>query len=436
VQPWAVLTVQIWALVLGAGALWVMAIDPGVRTRSAGLAVTLGAAISLCGVFQLAPLPPGWARGLAEPTANARVAVTELVRAADASGPLSLSPPDTLDATLRVIGYVCVGIAALVSFKEARHLVTLAVVVACCGLFQAVYGSAEFLSGHQHIFWYEKKYYTDVATGTFINRNHFAGYLAMVLPFALILTIRGRRSDRRWSFGQRLALWIASIGCAVLIWLGVILSQSRAGLGAALVASLMILVLGSTARPVRWRVVTFAALIPALFLLWQDVRAPGERFVRIGEDLAAPSGRVSVWKASASMVRANPIAGTGLGTFEQAFDLHRAPRIYGRYQHAHNEYLQYLVEGGLVLTSLTLVVAIAVAWRVANRRAYPHAVGWDTGPVFAALAALAFHICVDFNLRIPAIAVLSAVFLGLCFADPRAGSGNHPRSIPSHSRHR
>jgi O-antigen ligase len=427
VQPWAVLVVEIWAYVLGVGALGVLAADPDAMTRRSGVALALGGAIVLIGAVQLGPLPFDWVQVVAEPTASARAAVAGFVDSTDAGGPLSLSPPDTLDAVLRLAGYLCVGIAALVSFREERHLFQLMVVVAISGLFQAVYGSVEYLSGHQHIFGYEKRYYTDVATGTFINRNHFAGYLAMALPFALALTARSRRGDRRWSFGQGPALWAAAVACAVLIWLGVILSQSRAGLGAALVASLVLLLMGTSKGLVRWRVAALVALIPALFLLWQDVRAPAERFAHLGEDLAAPSGRITVWEASASMVRAGPIAGTGLGTFDQAFDLHRDPRTTGRYDHAHNEYLQYLVEGGLALTLLTASLVIVVGSWIFRRRTARQATGWDITPAVAALAALAFHIFVDFNLRIPATAVLTAVLLGLCLAAaPRTGEPVRP----------
>jgi len=49
------------------------------------------------------------------------------------------------------------------------------------GVFQALYGSLEYLSGHQQIFGYVKRYYTDSATGTYINQNHFAGALEMAL---------------------------------------------------------------------------------------------------------------------------------------------------------------------------------------------------------------------------------------------------------------
>ena len=59
---------------------------------------------------------------------------------------------------------------------------------------QALYGATEYLSHHQHIFGYSKKHYLDSATGTFINRNHFAAYLAMGLPFALGPLIGGRVS--------------------------------------------------------------------------------------------------------------------------------------------------------------------------------------------------------------------------------------------------
>src|SRR5258708_37544066 len=58
------------------------------------------------------------------------------------------------------------------------------------GVFEALYGLIQYLTGWQQIFAYVKKYYLEEATGTYINRNHFAGFLEMTLPFAMVLALR------------------------------------------------------------------------------------------------------------------------------------------------------------------------------------------------------------------------------------------------------
>jgi len=68
-------------------------------------------------------------------------------------------------------------------FSPAGRRIFLAVFGA--GLFQALYGSYEYLTGHQHIFGYAKRFYTDSATGTYINQNHYAGALELAVRYAL-----------------------------------------------------------------------------------------------------------------------------------------------------------------------------------------------------------------------------------------------------------
>ena len=117
-------------------------------------------------------------------------------------------------------------------------MMQIAAVIVAAGAFQALYGSAEYLSGHQHIFAYAKKHYVDEASGTFINRNHFAGFLAVTLPFALALVFEGvRRLAPARSVRERLVRLTEPSGvmlgagalAAALIWTGVVLSYSRGG---------------------------------------------------------------------------------------------------------------------------------------------------------------------------------------------------------------
>jgi len=59
------------------------------------------------------------------------------------------------------------------------------------GAFEAFYGFwCSIWPGWQQIFAYVKKYYVEDATGTYINRNHFAGFLEMTLPFTVALALR------------------------------------------------------------------------------------------------------------------------------------------------------------------------------------------------------------------------------------------------------
>jgi len=421
VQPWAVLGVEIVAAALGLGSIWVIARDREAWPR--GARPVAGAALGLLviGVVQLLPAPAWSVRWLAGPTAEAREAVARVLpEVAAIAAPHSLSPPDTLDAVLRGISFGWVALATVIAFRERRHFTTLGFVIVASAAFQALYGAAEYLSQHQHIFAYAKKAYLDCATGTFINRNHFATYLAMVLPLALGTLIEGwerlftgdswRGRLLRLTEPASLAVIVAAVA-AFMIWIGVFLSYSRGGLAAALVAT-VVLGLQSGIRKGRMWILVGACLIPAVFLSWQQLRAPGERFMVDADRLASLNRRLPVWEAGASMIPSNAALGVGWGNFGNAFRMYQ-PSSRLRWEHVHNDWLQTTIEGGVVAPIL-LAWVLWLAVTAARRTGGPAAPirKW----VVAGIAALAFHCFLDFPLRIPAIGVLMACFVGLLCA--------------------
>jgi len=342
---------------------------------------------------------------------------------------VSFEPPATVDALLRFVAYLMIGLAAAVSLREARHLRQAAALIAAFGAIQAVYGCAEYLSGHQHIFGYAKIWFLEEATGTFINRNHFAGYLAMTLPFALGSVVdRLRRLPHAGSLRERVVAvapaetigLVLAVLAVSAIWSGIVLSYSRAGLAVSLVAFVVVALLATDRRRVR-AVLLVSLLLPTAFLLWQEIRAPGERFAET-ETLASLGGRIPVWRTALPIAASHPVLGTGLGTFEPVFQGRQPPTIHGRWDHAHNDWLEALLEGGVgVAVAMALMMILAL-------RSSPGG-SFLRVSASAAIVAFAVHAATDFPSRIPATAVLLAVSVGFrCAADRRAVPG--PNAIP------
>ncbi|MDB4069387.1 hypothetical protein N9514_05100, partial [Pseudomonadales bacterium] len=121
----------------------------------------------------------------------------------------------------------------VVSRQDLKKLVT-ALVLA--GTFQAVYGSLMTITGTDYI-WNQPKTSGGVATGTFINRNHFAGYLEMCLALGLGLLIANLEDNRAVSWRQFFRRIVATLlgekartrVYLALMVIGLILSQSRMG---------------------------------------------------------------------------------------------------------------------------------------------------------------------------------------------------------------
>ncbi len=420
VEPGAVLALELSCAVVGALAVLVLLREPHAWPRAASPALAAVAVWVLVGVLQLLPVPSGWS---APPAAEARHALAPLVpEIAAATASWSVSPPDTVDATVRLCAYVLLGLAAAVAFDRRRYARTAAIVIASSAAFQALYGAAEYLSGRQHIFGYAKQHYLDEATGTFINRNHFAGYLAMALPLALALALPAQREGANGNgWRKRTLAWAGASGVGTVlafvavasIWAGIALSYSRTGLAAAALASACFLFTAGLARKTLVTALLLSA-IPIVLLMGLEIRAPAERFATVLAEAESGRGRAVVWRTTAGLAARHPILGHGLGTFETVYEPHRSPRAPGRYDHAHNDWLESFCDGGVLALGAGLVLlVISARWL----RRLPEEILLGSGVVRVAagagVMAIAAHSLTDFCLRIPANAALLAVLLGL-----------------------
>jgi len=412
VQPGPVLAIELVAALLGLGTIFLIARDDEARAAVPKAPLAICAGLIALGFFQILPLPFSIAAKF-NPTADlVRPLIPYLGLDHPPSVTWSIAAPETTDALLRFIAYVLIGLTAAVAFDTERSRRRFALVLVGSAVFQAVYGCGEYLTGRQHIFGFAKKYYLDSATGTLINRNHFATLLAIALPFALVLALDGRagRTPAGRSWRERLVrltegpglIRLVAGAASALIWMGLLLSHSRAGLLASLVAVAIVLFHFRGTAAARWTAVVGAGVLLVLLTL-ELSQAPGERFFAVKDDLSAKAGRLTVWRDSGALVADRPLLGWGFGTFESAFPSVQSADIDVHYDHAHNDWLEWTTDGG----TLALIAALALLG-LALRHG-------DT-PSRAALAAVACHVLWDFSLRIPAVAVASAAAMGLGYS--------------------
>jgi len=107
--------------------------------------------------------------------------------ASDSLSTISIVPYATLAHLLQLLTYLTVFYLTIVVCRRPNGKKHLILVLLGLGAFEALYGMVQYLTGWQQIFTFVKKYNLESATGTYINGNHFAGLLEMVLPFALAL---------------------------------------------------------------------------------------------------------------------------------------------------------------------------------------------------------------------------------------------------------
>jgi O-antigen ligase len=212
--------------------------------------------------------------------------------------------------------------------------------------------------------------------------------------------------------------------------LSLVMAGSRSGLGCFAVA-----ICGAAAWTARRqsRAVMIGAVLGALALVAIAVQWAGgdAALQRFGSDSDSLAMRLSIWSTCATVVRQFPLFGTGMNTLGTAMIVYQPPAEV-HYNEAHNDYLQLLVEGGLVTFALVLV-AIGAAIAAIRRRFRAGDDGLDarwvrTGAT-TGLVAIALQSVVEFSLQMPGTSVLFAVFLALALYVPAPLAG--PSRVPA-----
>ena len=260
--------------------------------------------------------------------------------------------------------------------------------------------------------------------GPFINHNHFAEYVNLCIGLGIGLLV-GRGLRNSWDRPRHRvaslvpllhdppALWI----CAALALMvsSVAFSRSRGGMAALVGAAVVCAVLGRLRFGRSFRLGS-ALLVGALafgLLSWFGLDLLKERFATIWTGEAYDS-RVPLWLRSLPIAADFPVWGTGYGTYGYIEPMYRVhvPKDAGlQYHHAHNEYLEILIEGG-VPGLLLAVLAIALVYRQGYRALSLHGTAPDAGLALGALFAftsVVIHGFCEFGLHIPAIALLATV---------------------------
>jgi O-antigen ligase len=311
--------------------------------------------------------------------------------------------------------------------------------LAALGLAEALYGLVQYATDWQQVLAFKKVSYFAQATGTYINPNNYAGLLEMLLPliFARTLLEFERWTANARGTGRRSALWLREdagarfaffIFSSLLLTAALLFSRSRTGIVAAWAGLLMVGAIWS----VRRRLLSAGlAIILGLAMLtlaagaWMGLGPVFARYRTAEQDL--PS-RVAVWKGTAKLIRAHPYWGSGPGSFEDAYTRVQTSDLAARLNHAHNDYLEFAAEWG-VPGALLLFALIGFVWvrALAGLRRSARATDWFLLlGCCGALFSLLLHAAVDFNLHIPANALLFASLAGLAWT-LSAGDAATPR---------
>jgi O-antigen ligase len=345
--------------------------------------------------------------------------------------PLTLSPWATKAAAVALLPAIA-GFFSLLTVRPNEHLKVAATVIGCAmiGLFigfaQKSLGSAAGLH-----FYNENA--GNTASGTFGNRNFFAAQLFTSIPFvaALATTLSHSRRMR-----APVVIAFAAIYMALLV-AGLAVTSSRAGVVLAIVSVLLSVMYvyrhpetSGKGKQSRW---TFYAILGSFFLVTQ-IGLVG--LTRLAETDPVNDYRGDIYAVTWQAIQAYFPAGSGFGTFVPVYQQFETPQVIvsSYINHAHNDWMQIVLEGGapaLVLLLAFLFVFLACVVRVSRlssnipQHAYARA-------ALVTVFLMLLHGLVDFALRTPALLSLFAVCCGMIVS---AGAGASRPLLQRHAGH-
>jgi O-antigen ligase/tetratricopeptide (TPR) repeat protein len=447
--------------------------------------VTCLAAFILVGAFQLVPLPEAVLRRISPTTARLYDQLlptqpevlpggdrVETPRAA-AGSTISLYPGGTRRELARYVAVLLLFVVVRNNVSSSAGLRRLAVVATINGVLLAFFGLVQAFSSDPHtLYWI---YPTNgQAFGPFINRNHFAFYVNVCAALGCGLLLSwlavgdrpslkripqlkiGAGSHASHDRGGRFVRPRRAVGLAldptvlgIIFALGlmissVFLSLSRGGfmalLGGLVVGVMLRLRWNSGIKRTRGVLLAQTALLvmvcwPLAMICWLGYDQVANRLATLQGVEALQDSRLSIWSRAFSLVRDFPLWGTGDGTFEYIDSLHRVTDSLDAdmiIDHAHNDYLEILVEGGLA-QFIPALLAIVLVWRfglrAARRSAGLPAGGLAIGALMG-VATVAIHSFTDFGMHIPACAALVTVLCAYVCGEGEAGDGDAAGPLP------
>jgi O-antigen ligase len=384
--------------------------------------IAIGIAAVAIIIVQLVPLPPSvWGSlGGRDLIASGQAALG----LQPSWQPLSVAPYATLQTAFALLPPFAAAAWALRTKNLDETMLAGAVVLGA--LASVLLGAVQVASAGQASWAYFYRFNSTGAVGFFANRNHMASLLVAAIPFAAMLFAGGQ--ERLRGRGRSFAVAAIGGGAFLLLVIGILLNASLAALALAVpVLAFSILLL-----PAGWRQRRLIAPVGAVALV-AALLALGNASVRSDlagvSDLGSIQSRQHMWSATADSIAATFPVGTGLGTFAHVYALQDDPSaVDSSYvNHAHNDYLELILELGL--PGLLLILAGLIWWGASAIGVWrsPSSTTLAKAATIASAALLA-HSLVDFPLRTAGLATLLAACFGLIAqraAGREAGRARH-----------
>ena len=316
---------------------------------------------------------------------------------------------------IRILVYAFLFLAILnnLNRQESGKIIVLALVF--LGMAISFYAGYQFLVKGGHV-WTLPNRYPGRGSGTYMNPNSLAGFLEMLVPLGLAFVMIGRLSHVTKVF-----LGYASL--AILAGIGVTLSRGGWAATSVSLGAFSVVLLFQRHYRIQALLMLVAFLAIGLFVI-PKVDILQIRVQHTFNESGADDLRLAVWQPAVKMWRDHFWCGVGPAHFDYVFPQYRPPEVQSRPVWVHNDYLNTLADWGVLGIALIFCAVALLFWGVIKswKPAQGASDDFTRKPSnrFAllvggsmALLAILLHSAVDFNMQIPANAILVVSLMAL-----------------------
>jgi len=330
-----------------------------------------------------------------------------------------------------LLAYILILFLAAQAFRTLEDWRSFVWFVMSFGFFVALFGILQHLTWNGKLYWFREMRFGGIPFGPYVNRNHFAGFVELVIPVSLVPLVLGKVRRERWVLVSLFA--VVPIGALVL-------SASRGGIVSFGVEVGVLLIWMVVRRSAGKHLLSGGVVFLLVFLMvsWLGVQQLVERFSSL-QSLEVTAGKRASMRADTWRIFLDhPWTGTGLGTLQLVFPAYETLYDGKIVNHTHNDYLEALAETGIV-GGLCCVWFLGILLFDSFRRLSQAASAFSsTVQLSALIACLGFltHSLVDFNLHIPANALLFFLMASLATTEIRQPNSQIPSSGITRQRRR
>lgn len=316
---------------------------------------------------------------------------------------------DTFSDLLLYVSYGTVSFLIVQTLNRGREVRALGTILTIYGSAVGLFAVLQNLSAPTKLYWLITPRFGGWIYGPYVNHNHYAGLMEMLVPVPLVFAFS--------RFGNQRERWIAA-SAAAFMGATIFLSGSRGGMIAFGVEIAIFLAFVFQERQKQ----SIAILLSAFLLVWLATMAwTGGREVKARIATIATAGhadlstdvRLKIDKDILRMFKDHPLFGWGQGTFPEAYPRFRSFYTDSFVNAAHNDFLQLLAETGIV-GFVIMIWFLVIVFRQALSKSHKWSSNLNGAVAIAAILGISgilVHSLVDFNMQIPANA---ALFYSLC----------------------